>query len=531
MAERDELDPAKRNAPSRPSRGVWPILPLLALLAAVAFLAIRINKGLYLGDEGVSCMSAWRIAQGQTPVADFFEIETPLSRYALAGAFKVLGPTVLASRLMGLVYGILLLALTWWVSGIFLRHPGPRALVLALMIPFGVGAWPFASHHWAVDLCLLAALGALARGCDDPRAVWPALGGACAAAGALCLQDQGGYAILLVSAAVLPALPVSRRLRFAAAWMGGISVVGLSMLAVLMLGGATVPGMIRDWVLFPSTRYSGLQGSMWEAAGGWSEIFFDLSAAKFQASPLYLPLTLLAYAILFLLPFAALPAGVLCVRFRWFGLPKSLLLAMVSLAFLGAAAHRWAIMNLVWAAPVPAILAAAWLDQRWDAPNGFARFAARTTAGGCLAVFLAFGAAGAVRQTRSTSYPIAGQAGVVHTFDPVQARALQDFVDAIRTTVPEGAPAFSWGYIPLVNFLTGHPNPTRWNIFITSPPYNSPGQVEEWMRTLRETPVKWGFSHAFPRDRDDAVAPFVSAHYRPVWSNGAYTLWQRPLDP
>jgi hypothetical protein len=31
-------------------------------------------------------------------------------------------------------------------------------LPLALLIPFGIGVWPFASHHWLADIFLLAAL-------------------------------------------------------------------------------------------------------------------------------------------------------------------------------------------------------------------------------------------------------------------------------------------------------------------------------------------------------------------------------------
>jgi hypothetical protein len=518
---------AHNSLPSLLSPHGWRSLPLLAVLLATVFLAARINKGIYVGDEGVACMSAWRIAQGQTPVADFFELETPLAAYTLAGVFGVLGPSVLASRLLGFVYGVLLIALMWWLSGLFLRRPGPRAFALALLIPFGVGAWPLPSHHWAADLCLMGALGLLARGMDDSSPAWPLLGGACTAAGALCLQDQGGYAVILIGLFVLPSLPKGIRSRFSLAWLAGLSAVALAMLGTLLHGGATISGMIRDWVVFPATQYGGGQGSMWEAAGGWREVLHGLSAGQFKAAPLYLPLTLLTYGILFLLPLGAVAAGVACIRGRWFGLPKSLLLAAVGLAFLGCALHRWALMNLTWASPALGLLVAVALDRLWDHRLPQVRAVARWGTGACLTVLMAFGGVGVFRQSLAESFDIESPSGVLHTFNPSQARALQAFVDAIGVQVPAGAPAFSWGYIPMVSFMTGHPNPTRYDTFVTSPPYNSPGQARDWMRTLEEKQVGWGFSHALPISKNDPVAPFLATHFRVVWTNGDYTLWQR----
>ena len=202
-------------------------LPLLVCLLAVAFLSVRINKGIYLGDEGVTCMAGWRIAQGQTPVADFFQLETPLPAYVLGLAFKVLGPTVATDRLLGLLYGLLLIALVYANAKVFLLSPITRAAALAFLIPFGVGAWPFPSHHWAVDLWLLLALWFLTREAPSWKLAGAALGGGAAAMGALCLQDQGGYALLAVALLVPLALPPGWRLSFLGAWAGGAAAVPL----------------------------------------------------------------------------------------------------------------------------------------------------------------------------------------------------------------------------------------------------------------------------------------------------------------
>jgi hypothetical protein len=501
-------------------------LPLLVCLLAVAFLSVRVNKGIYLGDEGVACMAGWRIAQGQTPVADFFQIETPLSTYTLGMTIKALGATVGTSRLLGFLYGLLLISLAHALAKAFLCHPVARASALAFLIPFGVGAWPFASHHWAVDLWLMLALWLLAQDAPSWKLAGPVLGGAAAAAGALCLQDQGGYALLAVAILAPMVLPSGQRLFFLGSWVGGAATVSVAALAFL-LRDVSLHTMVQEWVLFPIARYGGLQGSMWAEAGGWREVFGGLSWGQFATAPLYILGTILSYALLFALPGAALVAGALCIRNRWLAASQRVALCAVALAFAGGAAHRWSIMNLVWAAPVLAILAAMPVDQWWDSHRTILRVGSRWTAGAILAVLCAFGATGIIRQSSAHAFAIRAPAGTLHTFDPRQAAALQPFIDAIQERVPGGAPAFMWGYIPLVNFLTGHPNPTRYNILLTSPPYNTPAQVRDWMDGLEGNHVQWGFSHAFPVGPNDPVAPYLAAHYDIAWTNSTFTLWRR----
>jgi hypothetical protein len=501
-------------------------LPLLVCLLAVAFLSVRVNKGFYLGDEGVACMAGWRIAQGQTPVADFFQLETPLPAYTLGLAFKALGATVGTGRLVGFLYGLLLIVLAYALARVFLQTPLARAAALAFLIPFGVGAWPFASHHWAVDLWLMLALWLLVRAAPSWKLPGPVLGGAAAAAGALCLQDQGGYALLAVAALVPLALPPGRRLAFLGAWAGGAAAVSLAAL-LLLLREVPLRQLFQDWILFPMNRYGGLQGSMLTQGGGWKEVFGGLSWGQFLTAPLYVSGALLSYGLLFVLPGAALAAGALCVGKGWLPSPRRAALCAVALAFAGGAAHRWSLMNLVWTAPVLAILAAVPLDQWSQSPRTVTRLGSRWVAGATLFVLCAFGLVGMVRQSSAQAFAIRAPGGTLHTFDLRQAAAIQPFLDAIQAKVPAGAPAFMWGYIPLVNFLTGHPNPTRYNIFLTSPPYNTPAQVREWMDDLEGNRVQWGFSHAFPVGPKDPVAPYLASHYDAVWTNGAYTLWRR----
>ena len=501
-------------------------LPLLVSLLAVAFLSVRISRGIYLGDEGVACVESWRVAQGQVPVADFFDIIPPGSFYMLGGIFRLIGPTILASRLLGLVYGLLLVALVYALTARFARRPVARALALSFLIPFGVGAWPFPSHHWAVDLCQLAALWLLLKGTDSPSAWWPALGGLAAGAGAWCMQDQGGYAVLALSLFAVPVVGRGRRLRFGAAWFGGLAAAAVFPLA-LLLRSVSIGTLWRDWVVFPATRYQDLQAGGGALAGGWRAVLSDITVARLTVAPVYVALTVACYGLLFLLPWAALGAMAAAFWRRWLAAPRAALLSAMTLAFLGGAAHRWTIMNLVWAAPVCALWMGVAADRLWDAPRAGLRRAARVTAISALCLLCAFGVIGLFQQGLTQTIPVRGLAGTLSTYDAREAASLQAFLDAIGEEVPERAPAFTMGYIPMVGFMTAHPNPTPYAIFITQPPYNTPEQEERWVRAVEDHQVEWGFSRSVVPLAPGPASDYLLSHYSPAWRSPAFTLWRR----
>ena len=507
-------------------RRAYETLPLLVCLLAVAFLSVRINKGIYLGDEGAVCMGGWRISQGETPNADFFQIETPLSFYLEGWTFDVFGPSVLADRSLGFVYGLLLVALVYALAGVLLRSPLLRAAALSALIPFGVGAWPFPSHHWLVDLCQLACLWCLFAGIRSSRTGWMVLGGVLAVAGALSLEDQGLYGLIAASILLPATLPPLHRLRLSLGWLGGVCAAGLAAI-VLLLSKMPLGQLWYDWAVFPLTQYGGGQGSMWAAAGGWSDIVRGLTWSGFSAYPFYISVTLLSYGLLCFLPLLAAAGAAFCLKARWPSLQLAGALVAIGAAFLGCAAHRWSIMNLTWASPGLVLVVAVAADGLWEARHSWARFTVRGVATLCLLVFGAFGVAGLWHQSTSPQYTIFAPAGSLTTFDGRQANALQEFINAIGHEVPPGAPAFCWGYIPMVNFLTEHPNPTPFNLMVTSPPYNSARQVSSWIKALDRDSVQWGFSHAFPVQPGDPAAAYLKANYAPAWTNGAYTLWRR----
>jgi hypothetical protein len=92
--------------------------------------------------------------------------------------------------------------------------------------------------------------------------------------------------------------------------------------------------------------------------------------------------------------------------------------------------------------------------------------------------------------------------------------------------VPADAPAFCKGFIPLVSFLSGRPNPTPYT-FLLTPGYNTDSQAREWMASLDARNIQWGFSERFTPRKGDLVDDYLLRVYRPVWNNEEYVLWQR----
>jgi hypothetical protein len=104
---------------------------------------------------------------------------------------------------------------------------------------------------------------------------------------------------------------------------------------------------------------------------------------------------------------------------------------------------------------------------------------------------------------------------------------LQDYLDAIGVLVPEGAPAFVRGFIPLVPFLTGHPNPTELDVFKNN---NTTEQADRWMRTVENKKVEWGFGHQVPIDERDPASRFIQDNFQIEWQNDRYVLWKRRAE-
>jgi hypothetical protein len=351
------------------------------------------------------------------------------------------------------------------------------------------------------------------------------LGGALLAAAALTLQDQGGYALIGVFIATLTIEKASRP-KVLAGLIAGAGVVGLLVVIPLAIkAGPTA--LVRDWVLFPLTQYRGVSGNRLTFAQSFAQILSQWDPQALRIAPVYATTIALASMFVYLLPFLCLGALLLAWRRKWLPPSSLALLAAISFSFLLAAWHRWSLMNLIWGAPLPVISVAFALDRGATSPKKLVANLSKYLAAGLVVCLICFGVLWIISvQTPGRLYSISTPAGSYRTFIPIKASEIQGLVGAISDNVPQSAPLFCYGFNPLPNFLTGHPNPTRFN-FVVSGGYTSAEQMAQWQATLLSKDVQWGFGPNLPSEPPEPLETFLRAHYEPVWNNSAYTLWMR----
>ncbi len=507
------------------ARGTLAAVGVLALL----FLAANLTRDFQVGDEGVALVDAERIARGQVPHADFFEIVPPGSFLPTALAFKLLGPTVLAGRLPLLFYGLLLIAGVDLLLRRLTENRWLRAAAALFLIPCGVNYWLVPSHHWAVDVAQLFALAALARGLDGEHPLlWGALSGALMAAGFFCLQDQGAYLVAGTGALVLPWVPERpRRWRLCAGWAaGGLLVAGG--FALWLLPRVSPAELWYQWALFPASRYKGIPGNQGGLLKGWATVWGSYGWRGLKASPVYASSALALNGALTLLPLGAAAGLAWTALGRKVPRPQALALAVGALAFAGGCAHRWSLVNLAWAAPGLLVPAAGALGWALASDRRALRAAARGLAGVVALSSAAWVGAHAAGVARGPVARAVTPAGAYWSRGVEEARALESEVAAVAARVPEGKPLFCRGFVPLFNFLTRRPPPSRFN-YLGYPAYHTESQRNEVVSLLERTP-ECRVLAVLPLEKGNAFDDFLLAHYRPLWNDGRVVLLGRVVQ-
>jgi len=505
-------------------RGARFLPPLVFGLGAL-FLLVHFNLKPVAGDEGVTAVDAWRLLRGEVPQRDYFEIIPPLSAGLVSLFFRFLGLSVASLRAAGLFYGVALLGLTWAVARRFCENPLCQALPLAVLVPFGAGTWPFPSHHWLADLFCLLGLLALLQASESGRPfLWALAAGAAVAGACFTLQDQGGLALL---AAALSLLWVDRGKRGRVA--AGLALGGLFLaLAIgLIWLPLDIPTLWHDWFSFPASHYRRVPDN---AVGLWDGLRLlgdQWTSVAFRIAPVHAGAIALSSTLLFTLPLAFLAAAWALWRDREMPRLSWALLVGLAVASLGTALHRWSLMNLIWATPIPMVAVAAALERVGRAGGPRRRMGTAVVVGILLVVFLAAGGLRIAFVLRTRGHDVTGAAGTYRTFSPMEAQKLSEFAGAIESHLSPGEGAFVRGYIPLISFLTLRPNPTPFTYYQPGLGYHTPEQADRWCRSLERGPVRWGFSLDVPLDLTDPADAYLSGRYRVVWRNGVYALWEK----
>lgn len=152
----------------------------LVLLAVLVFSALyvawHLNRGWMPHDEGALGQSAERVLQGQLPHRDFDEIYTGGLAFLNAGAFRLLGITLLPMRLTLYVVFLAWIPAVFSIASRFVRPIAAGAVAL-LAVGWSLPNYTAAMPSW-YNL-FLATFGVLAlfRYLEDGRARWLLLAG------------------------------------------------------------------------------------------------------------------------------------------------------------------------------------------------------------------------------------------------------------------------------------------------------------------------------------------------------------------
>lgn len=490
---------------------------VLSMAAAILFFSFNFNP--VLGDEGVTAMDGLRISNGEVPQRDFFQFIPPLAGYIQALSFSVFQPSVFSVRIVGLLYGVLLALFSLLLYRQFISDAWVLAAIMSIFIKYGVVPWFYGSHHWLCDILLICGAWLLVAGSRSGSGALPIASGALLGLAAFSLQDQGGYAIIGV---LLAGFFTRERKLFLSAGVAALCVFAAASLPFALFAGPW--RLVQDWVIFPLVNYKEPFGNRFTVVSYWQNFSNGVGLKYFGNAPFYTSSIFVAAIFLFL-------SSLLCpLSLAWLHIRKALpkkefvILSVFSLAFLLAAFHRLAMTNLSWAFPAALLPVFIVIDRMARSGARMVRVAAYFISGTTIVAMLTFGVIRISMLAGETARVIETQRGYYRVLNSRDASDLQEFVTAIKRNVAPGEPLFATGYVPLVNFMTDHPNPTRFN-FMMPGGYYSLEQVTEWNDTLDKKKVAWGIGEkaVFSAEASAKLLP----RYEIVFENGRYMLFKR----
>jgi len=464
-------------------------IPLILVAGtALLLLAVQFDLAPVLGDEGVLAMDALRISRGEVPQRDFFQFIPPMAALVQALFFKLFSPSVFSLRLVGLIYGVVIFALSCILFRKFMKTELFLALSLSLVVPFGVGGWLFGSHHW---LCAILQLGAailVLEGLEKGSRAIMAAAGVLSGLAAFTLQDQGAYFVLGLFVASL-FLPVEeRKLTLIAA---GSAVLAFAAAALPFAILASPGKLFSDWVAFPLLNYKEAGGNQFTAANIMEKFSAQWNLGIIRRAPVYSLGSAVSSSLLYFAPVLSIVSLILLWLKKEMPRTRLMVLTVMTAAFLLGACHRLALTNLSWAFPVllPFYIS---LEEFSEVGQKWRRALSLVAASLLLASALGFSIARINLCLKSERlHRVSSLAGSYRTFNPYEAESFQKICDEINLRVPLGAPVFCVGYSPLVNFMTLRDNPTAYNFMIPGG-YYSKEQVGEWLASIEKTGAEWG---------------------------------------
>ena len=507
--------PTAETSPTESNRPDWLLAAAVFAVAGAAAWVLWANRFFLSLDEGIYLAGAERILSGQAPYRDFFAITGPGSFWIQAAILGLLGPTLRHARLAMVFDLALLTAAVYWLTA---RLTGRTFALLATAFFFALETRPlfrlYANHRWDSSAFGLLAVVLIFAGTERPRFLRSFAAGMAAAVAAWITPS-----LLAVLAVLGLWLGLNKELR--RGWVPyflGTSSISLAAGATLFFQGALLP-MFRD-LLWTSAHYPAANrvpyGYGAIAPGGLRALFTGANGAAFFARatgliavllPPVLPLAVYAAWM-----FRRLRHGVMDPREK-----LATLLVLASLGFVISTYPRWSADQLLFIAPIFYVLAGYLLDRVLKGKR-----VVRTAVGACFIV-LAMGAF-AYSVLNITSEPvIETRIGRVRA-----APDGQSIIKLATSRIRPGDSLFVYPYLPLMYFLTGARNPTRYSFL--QPGMMGPRHYNEALNELRARPPQWVFYFALPLATYHGIWPaadpaaldltpvdhFILSNYHPV---------------
>ena len=507
----------------RPLKFLPHALALLAVAVAVAHFRTQIDSN----DEGIAAMGAWRILLGQVPYREFFAIETPLSFYAIAPLYALFGVSLTVGRVATQLLGVALVVLVFRLARRWMQDPLFAAVPLAFLCQAGVGVLPFANHHWFADVFGLAALLSAARALADGWKPGWWLSGAAAALAFSSLQDQGLFLLSGLAIVAGYAPPKGSRGRSLVSFGGGALIATLP-LAAIVLPRAGWAVAWHDLVVFPLTAYRDTPGNAYGFFQPFGELLAQWTSGAWRQAPAFSAAATITSLALIATPIAA-PFLVLWTWRRRGGSPASAAVLLVGvIGFVLTAFHRWAPINLQWAAAPPALALGFWLQHEHDAsPRG--RRWTSVLAWVLMAAFVVFGV-GRIGQAMNDRiwFDVDSPAGRTRVPGRAVGESIEEMIQTVGRRVPQNEALLVYGW-PTWGFATLHPCPIRWDGF--APPDFPPGAyAHEAIVEVEQKRVAWIVTPAFDppaAGQHDEWKDYLAGRYELVWANAGWGLWKR----
>jgi len=405
---------------------------------ALLLLAITGNRLVAINDEGLYLEGAVRILRGEVPYRDFFAVCGPGTFWLLAAIFRITGVSLLGARVLLALDLAVILAVIFWITSRF----ASRITAIWATCFFGLLALSspnqiVVNHRWESSALALAAIAAAISGIQSPRRSSMLVAGICSALAAWVTPSM----VLLIIAIAGWVCWDSRLRPTAPGYLAGVMLGSGIPASVLILHGGLIP-MLKN-LLWTGSHYSAANHIAYGA-------IFDSPARMLAAAPgiQKLPTALLLAATF--LPAILPPAMILLwtLARRRPSRPEVFLL-FCGLALVGTTYPRWDLSHLLYISPCFVIAAALWLEQapprpvRWSV---FMLFAIPTF------ILCLYNLAGGEQQIVET--PV-GRVNVAASDLPSVRMCLE--------RIQPGASVFVFPYQPILYFLTGARNPTRFD--------------------------------------------------------------------